>query len=258
MYTDEWAAFRAAVCKAAGLPDSKVEHALLQLQTCQPHLLQGLVKHCSLPATVMQEELSHIQPGMALMGSEVAQLQCSRDKAAAKGPVALPRYLQAWWSETVGLLEMRVASSDFLAHLVNWSKETRLSGRLAAYDRRLREECKLPLLPHQEHAFLNYILIPLIDMDKDGFVTQSELHRLHRIGEEFAEQALELPPDTLPELLMVIFLVPTPAAVGACPGNWAAETRARLQCVEARVHEAGGQGQPGRLIAAAAVAAWQG
>ncbi|GFH06654.1 WD_REPEATS_REGION domain-containing protein [Haematococcus lacustris] len=79
--------------------------------------------------------------------------------------------MQAWWSETIGLLEMRVATSEFLAHLVNWSKETRLSGRLAAYDRRLREECKLPLLPHQEHAFLNYILIPLIDTDKDGFVS---------------------------------------------------------------------------------------
>ncbi|GFH09407.1 hypothetical protein HaLaN_04536 [Haematococcus lacustris] len=48
-----------------------------------------------------------------------------------------------------------------------------LQARLAAYDQKLRTEGKLPLLPHQQHVFLHFVIVPLADMDKDGFVVSA-------------------------------------------------------------------------------------
>ncbi|GFH17743.1 WD_REPEATS_REGION domain-containing protein, partial [Haematococcus lacustris] len=214
-YADEWAAFRAAVCKAAGLPDSKVQHALLQLQSFQPAVLRSIQEqHCGLPDRVMAVELSDIKAGMVQLGSELAKLHQSQDKAAARGPAALPKYLQTWWFNSVGELETQVANTTFVTQLINWFSQAGagflvkalLQARLAAYDQKLRTEGKLPLLPHQQHVFLHYVIVPLADVDKDGFVTRSELLRLQQLGECYAEQALVDAPESLPQLLSAVFL----------------------------------------------------
>ncbi|KAJ9527086.1 hypothetical protein QJQ45_025204 [Haematococcus lacustris] len=207
-YSDEWAAFRAAVCKAAGLPESKVQHALLQLQSFQPAVLRSIQEqHCGLADRLMAVELSDIKAGMAQLGSELAKLHQSQDKAAARGPAALPKYLQTWWFNSVGELETQVTNSGFVSQLVNWFTEAGLQARLAAYDQKLRTEGKLPLLPHQQHVFLHYVIVPLADVDKDGFVTRSELLRLQQLGVCYAEQALVDAPESLPQLLSAVFLV---------------------------------------------------
>ncbi|KAJ9527505.1 hypothetical protein QJQ45_025765 [Haematococcus lacustris] len=222
-YSDEWAAFRAAVCEAAGLPENKVQHALLQLQSFQPAVLRSIVEqHCGLADRLMAVELSDIKAGMAQLGSELAKLHQSQDKAAARGPAALPKYLQTWWNNSVGELEMRVANNGFVTQLVTWFSQAGwvrqgavhssaghddlLQARLAAYDQKLRTEGKLPLLPHQQHAFLHFVIVPLADVDKDGFVTRSELLRLQQLGVCYAEQALVDAPESLPQLLSAVFL----------------------------------------------------
>ncbi|KAL6759842.1 hypothetical protein V8C86DRAFT_1227862 [Haematococcus lacustris] len=206
-YSDEWAAFRAAVCKAAGLPESKVQHALLQLQSFQPAVLRSIQEqHLGLADQIMAMELSDMKAGMVQLGSELAKLQQSQDKAATSGPVALPKYLQTWWYNSVGGLKMRVANSSFVTQLVNWFSQAGLQATLAEYDKELRTEGMLPLLPHQQHVFLHFVIVPLADMDKDGFVTRSELLRLQQLGECYAEQALVDAPESLPQLLSAVFL----------------------------------------------------
>ncbi|KAJ9532875.1 hypothetical protein QJQ45_010968 [Haematococcus lacustris] len=233
-YTDEMAAFREAVCKAAELPESKAEQAVKKLQQFKPELLRRLLKqHGGLKDQVivseleaLSAELKGIKLDIADVKSQLAQLQDSQDKAAARGPVALPNYLQTWWKDTVGRLIGRVANSVFLAHLVNWFKKEGLERTLAEYDETLREEKVLPLPPDQEHAYLHCVVMPLMDKDEDGYVvaapdapaaccsgtydmdaqTRSELNYLHQLGIEYAKTVALGLPEGLPDLLDALFL----------------------------------------------------
>ncbi|GFH12504.1 uncharacterized protein HaLaN_08208 [Haematococcus lacustris] len=203
-YTDERAAFRAAVCTAVGLPESEAEQAVKTLQQSEPELLRTLLKqHGGLEDQVIVSELEAlsaeligIKLDIADVKSQIAQLQESQDKAAARGPVALPKYLQTWWKDTVGRLIGRVANNAFLAHLVNWFKQKGLESTLAEFDETLREEGVLPLPHGQEHVYLHCVVMPLMDKDGDGYV----------LGIEYAKTVALGLPEGLPELLEALFL----------------------------------------------------
>ncbi|GFH09198.1 hypothetical protein HaLaN_04299, partial [Haematococcus lacustris] len=48
----------------------------------------------------LSAELEGVKSDIADVRSQIAQLQESQDMAAARGPVALPMYLQTWWKDT--------------------------------------------------------------------------------------------------------------------------------------------------------------
>ncbi|KAL6756673.1 WD40-repeat-containing domain protein [Haematococcus lacustris] len=208
-YTDEMAAFRAAVCKAAGLPKSKAEQAVKKLQQSDPELLRTLLKqHGGLKDQVivseleaLSAELKGIKLDIADVKSRLDQLEKFQVKAAARGPVALPKYLQTWWKDTVGS-QTSVAYNVFLAHLVNWFKSQKgLEERLAEYDEMLRDERELPQTPDQKHVYLHCVVMPLMDKNKDSYVTRSDLNYLHQLGYEYAQKE----PVDLPDLLDILY-----------------------------------------------------
>ncbi|KAL6756674.1 hypothetical protein V8C86DRAFT_3136436 [Haematococcus lacustris] len=208
-YTDERAAFRQAVCKAAELPETKAEQAVKKLQQFKPKLLRRLLQqHGNLAEQVivseleaLSAELKGIKLDIADVKSRLDQLEKFQVKAAARGPVALPEYLQTWWKDTVGRLVGRVANNVFLFHLVNWFKRQRgLERTLAEYDEKLREEGVLPLTLDQEHVYLHCVVMPLMDKDEDGYVgfdRKVVIKKLESARELVRVEALDLICDTL-------------------------------------------------------------
>ncbi|GFH29759.1 uncharacterized protein HaLaN_28475 [Haematococcus lacustris] len=259
-YTDEMAAFRAAVCKAAGLPESKAEQAVKKLQQSEPELLLKLLQqHGSLADQVivseleaLSAELKGLKLDMADVKSQLAQLQDSQDKAAARGPVALPKYLQTWWKDTVGRLIGRVANSVFLTHLVNWFKKEGPGTCVPALCRhafdgqgrgRLCGRYSTGVLP--PFAVRGKVGESEVD-DADSktrnpataaalygrhfLQTRSELNYLHQLGIEYAKTVAHGLPEGLPDLLDALFLVCFFSGTSTHSGECRSRLSSQLTC----------------------------
>lgn len=136
-YTDESAKLRAAVCKAAGLPDGEgqAQKALQQLSKSDPELLAKLLReegdfkdHVVLEIlegfgvrlAAVETAVAAVEEKQVEHESRLARLEKKGAAAEARGPPAMPKWMREWWETAIGRLKSAVKSADFVEFIVSW------------------------------------------------------------------------------------------------------------------------------------------
>ena len=129
-YTDESAKLRAAVCKAAGLPDGEgqAQKALQQLSKSDPELLAKLLReegdfkdHVVLEILEgFDVRLAAVEEKQVEHESRLARLEQKGAAAEARGPPAMPKWMREWWETAIGRLKSAVKNADFVEFIVSW------------------------------------------------------------------------------------------------------------------------------------------
>ncbi|KAF5843009.1 hypothetical protein DUNSADRAFT_3138 [Dunaliella salina] len=235
---DSSAPLRAAVCAAAGmtednLDEKKAQAALRHLRESQPGKLQELFKeHVQQYGSYgdqilvqllqdVQEDIQQIKGDIVGLRIEFTRLKCFVESQAESSSrqeehVPLKTYLFAWWKGRIGRRTRSVSVEDFFKRLIDFLKEGE-ENAIFEYEEEVLKffpEDMLEVAPKKicledgrVLVFFTFVVMPMVDSDKDGVVELDQLLHLQEIGEQCMQKLGESkPPAGMGDLLDYILL----------------------------------------------------